>query len=162
MQAGGGSSSGGGSTAASTYRGLRARQAAAPIGEINVTPLVDVVLVLLLVFMVTAPMMKPSIDITLPTADLPPIDTKDVRLTIEMNAQGRLHIDGRLVLSEHFDEELKTRVEGASRKVAFIRADESLRYGDVITLVGRVKKAGIEQVGLQYQTPEQKKAASGD
>ena len=71
MQAGGGNESSSAQSAAAEYRGLRSRRTAAALGEINVTPLVDVVLVLLLVFMVTAPMMSRGIDVSLPVADQP-------------------------------------------------------------------------------------------
>src|SRR5512145_1529404 len=90
MQAGGGSSYRG-SSARSIYSGLRSRHGGAMMGEINVTPLVDVVLVLLLVFMVTAPMMSRGIDVSLPVANQPqnqPID----RVTVSVQADGRVFI----------------------------------------------------------------------
>ena len=75
----------GGTHGAGTYTALRRRQPPAALGEINVTPLVDVVLVLLLVFMVTAPMMNRGIDLTLPVANLPDVTQQD-RLMIQVNA----------------------------------------------------------------------------
>src|SRR5215472_8798547 len=91
---GGGGESGG--RAGSIYRGFRGRQGAAVLGEINVTPLVDVVLVLLLVFMVTAPMMSRGIDVALPSADQPQIPPED-RLTVSINAEGRVFLGDRTV-----------------------------------------------------------------
>src|SRR5712671_4984601 len=79
MQATGQGGTGGASHAATTYRTMRSRHAGAVLGDINVTPLVDVVLVLLLVFMVTAPMMSRGIDVTLPVADQPKIARDDLR-----------------------------------------------------------------------------------
>src|SRR5262245_4521045 len=73
------------------YRGLRSQSGTSMIGEINVPPLVDVVLVLLLVFMVTAPMMSRGIDVSLPQADQPQIAPED-RLTVSINAQGQIFL----------------------------------------------------------------------
>src|SRR5512140_3951976 len=81
----------GGSNAGSVYRGLRSRRGASMLGEINVTPLVDVVLVLLLVFMVTAPMMSRGIDVSLPVANQPQIPPED-RITVSIRADGRVFV----------------------------------------------------------------------
>ena len=89
MLAGGGGGGEGGGRAGSIYRGFRGRQSAPVLGEINVTPLVDVVLVLLLVFMVTAPMMSRGIDVALPVANQPQIPPED-RVTVSINAEGRI------------------------------------------------------------------------
>ena len=86
MNAGGQDGSGGGAAgAAATYRTLRSRTGGPMLGEINVTPLVDVVLVLLLVFMVTAPMMSRGIDVSLPVANQPQTDEED-RVSVSVNA----------------------------------------------------------------------------
>src|SRR5512134_4091296 len=90
MQAGGGGG-GGESGGGTTYRLLRSRRGAAMLGEINVTPLVDVVLVLLLVFMVTAPMMSRGIDVSLPIANQPQIPPQD-RITVSIRRDGRVFI----------------------------------------------------------------------
>src|SRR5512137_106481 len=81
----------GGSNAGSVYRGLRSRRTGSMLGEINVTPLVDVVLVLLLVFMVTAPMMSRGIDVSLPVANQPQIPQED-RITVSIRADGRVFV----------------------------------------------------------------------
>ncbi len=78
---------GGEGSAGSVYRGLRSRRGSPMLGEINVTPLVDVVLVLLLVFMVTAPMMSRGIDVSLPVADQPQIAQED-RITVSVRSDG--------------------------------------------------------------------------
>ena len=87
MQAQGGA----GGSAGSAYRGLRSRRTTSMLGEINVTPLVDVVLVLLLVFMVTAPMMSRGIDVSLPVANQPQIPQED-RITVSIRADGRVFV----------------------------------------------------------------------
>src|SRR6476659_2413873 len=97
MQAGGGGNGGGESQAAATYRTMRSRHAGAVMGDINVTPLVDVVLVLLLVFMVTAPMMSRGIDVSLPVANQPNITPEDRPVTVTVSARGTVYINDKPV-----------------------------------------------------------------
>ena len=92
MQAQGGGDGGAGSA----YRGLRSRRGSSMLGEINVTPLVDVVLVLLLIFMVTAPMMSRGIDVSLPVANQPQIPQED-RVTVSIRADGRIIVGNDVV-----------------------------------------------------------------
>ena len=158
MQTGGtgdGGGSGGGAGAGS-YRTLRSRRETPSIGEINVTPLVDVVLVLLIIFMVTAPMMSRGIDVSLPVAtqtENPPED----RLTVSINAQGRVYVSDRPVNLALLEDTLRGLVSGRSAKVVILRADEGLRYGAVIEVVDKIKNAGVEQIGFAYVLPQEKK-----
>jgi biopolymer transport protein ExbD len=154
MQAGATSEAGGGHAAA-TYRGLRTRRSSPPLGEINVTPLVDVVLVLLLVFMVTAPMMSRGIDVSLPVADQPAND-KDGRITVSVDSKEQIFIGDRAVNLLLLEERLRQMMEGRGSKVVYLRADESLRYGKVIQVVDKIKSAGVEQVGFVYLLPQEK------
>ena len=154
MQAGGGTGEAA-VHAAATYRGLRSRGAAPALGEINVTPLVDVVLVLLLVFMVTAPMMSRGIDVTLPVADQPRTEEED-RVTISVNAREQIFIGDRPINLVLLEDRLRSMMEGRPSKVVYLRADEGLRYGKVIEVVDRIKKAGVEQIGFVYVLPSEK------
>jgi biopolymer transport protein TolR len=155
MQAGGGHDNSSASSAAATYRGLRSRRTAAALGEINVTPLVDVVLVLLLVFMVTAPMMSRGVDVSLPVADQPQNEPED-RVTVSINAQERVYVGDRPVAMPLLEDHLKGLMQGRTTKVAYLRADEGLRYGKVIQVVDVMKKAGIDQIGFVYVLPREK------
>ena len=156
MQAGGNGESGAGHAAA-TYRGMRSRRGMAVLGEINVTPLVDVVLVLLLVFMVTAPMMSRGIDVALPVADQPQIDPQE-RVAVSINAKEQIFVDTRPVNILLLEDQLRGMMEGRTSKVVYLRADEGLRYGKVIEVVDRIKKAGVEQIGFVYVLPQEKAA----
>ena len=154
MQAGGGAEQGGGSTSTAVYRGLRGRRSLpSALGEINVTPLVDVVLVLLLVFMVTAPMMSRGIDVTLPVADQPQVDPED-RITVSVNAKRQIFVADQPVNLVLLEDRLRGMLEGRSAKVVYLRADEALRYGDVITVVDTIRKSGVEQIGFAYELPQ--------
>jgi biopolymer transport protein TolR len=145
----------GGVNAASAYRGLRARGAPSAMGEINVTPLVDVVLVLLLVFMVTAPMMNRAIDVSLPVADQPNKEP-DSPITVSVNAKEQIFIGDRAVNMVLLEDRLRVMMEGRTSKVAYLRADEGLRYGRVIEVIDKMKKAGVDQVGFVYVLPQEK------
>jgi biopolymer transport protein TolR len=143
------------SSAGSFYRGLRSRRGGALMGEINVTPMVDVVLVLLLVFMVTAPMMSRGIDVQLPVANQPRIPPQD-RLTVSVNAEGRVYVADRPVNIALLEDRLRAMTSGSSDPVVYLRADESLRYSVVIRVVDLIKRAGINRIGFVYVLPEEK------
>jgi biopolymer transport protein TolR len=153
----GGSGSGGGSSAAATYAGLRSRRTVSALGEINVTPLVDVVLVLLLVFMVTAPMMSRGIDVSLPVANQP-LTEKEDRVTVSIKADGRVYVADKPVALVLLEETLRGMMEGKTSKVVYLRADERLQYGKVIEVVDKMKNAGVEQIGFAYSLPAEKTA----
>jgi biopolymer transport protein TolR len=153
MQAAG--SDGGGAHAAATYRGLRTQRRLSTLGEINVTPLVDVVLVLLLVFMVTAPMMSRGIDVSLPVANQPQTERED-RITVSINAQERIFVGDRPINLQLLEDTVRGMMEGRTHKVVYLRADEGIRYGRVIAVVDKLKNAGVDQIGFAYSLPEEK------
>jgi biopolymer transport protein TolR len=149
--------SGGGDTSAgSIYRGLRSRSSGTMLGEINVTPLVDVVLVLLLVFMVTAPMMSRGIDVSLPVANQPKVPEED-RITVSVNAEGRVYVADRPVNIVRLEDEIRGLTGGRTEAVVYLRADEGLRYGLVIKVVDAIKHAGVDKIGFVYVLPEDRR-----
>jgi len=148
--------SGAGGSAGSAYRGLRSRHATSMLGEINVTPLVDVVLVLLLVFMVTAPMMSRGIDVSLPVANQPQIPQED-RITVSIRADGRVFVADQPVNVALLEDRLRGLTSGSPESVVYLRADEGLRYGDMIRVVDVIKRAGIDRIGFVYALPEEKR-----
>jgi len=142
--------------AGSVYRGLRSRPGSSMLGEINVTPLVDVVLVLLLIFMVTAPMMSRGIDLSLPVADQPQIPQED-RITVSIRADGTVFVADQPVNILLLEDRLRGLTSGSPDSVVYLRADEGLRYGDVIRVVDVIKRAGIDRIGFVYALPEEKR-----
>ena len=155
MQARGGD---GGSGAAALYRGLRTQRTEGVMGEINVTPLVDVVLVLLLVFMVTAPMMSRGIDVSLPVANQPQIHPEERLVSVSVKEDGRVYVSDQPVALPLLEDRIKGMMQGRAQKVAYLRADERLRYGKVIEVVDILKRAGVEQIGFVYVLPQEKAA----
>jgi biopolymer transport protein ExbD len=147
---------GGESSAGSAYRGLRSRRGSSMLAEINVTPLVDVVLVLLLIFMVTVPMMSRGIDVSLPVADQPQIAQED-RITVSVRSDGAVFVADQPVNLLLLEERLRGLTSGRPESVVYLRADEGLRYGQVIRVVDVVRRAGIDRIGFVYALPEEKR-----
>jgi len=127
------------------------------LAEINVTPLVDVVLVLLIIFMVTAPMMTRGVDIDLPQGKAGSDATED-RITLTIDAQRRLYLNDAIVHIDLLSERLRPLAAGGEAFL-FLRADVTVPYGFVMTVIDRVKGAGIEKIGL-VTTPAPAEPAS--
>lgn len=118
------------------------------VSEINVTPFVDVMMVLLIIFMVTAPMMDSGLDVDLPQAkqvDNLPTDAEHLVLTVRED--GTLFLDTYQVQLEELEERLSMLVKNKGRSL-FLQADKSVPYGIVVDVMGRIKSAGIEKLGV--------------
>ena len=116
--------------------------------EINVTPFVDVVLVLLIIFMITAPMLDQGVEIDLPQTkevEVLPNDVEHLVLTIQKN--GKLFLDSYEVQLNELEERVNILVTEKSRAL-FIKADSNVPYGVVVNIMGRIKSAGIENLGI--------------
>ena len=118
------------------------------MSEINVTPLVDVMLVLLIVFIVTAPLMMQAVPVDLPkTAQVAPLKkTRTVQLTVD--AQGTVHIDQRVIHFDALESELKVLRAGGEELTVQLHADEAVRYGRVAQVMATVNRAGITKLGF--------------
>ena len=118
------------------------------VSEINVTPFVDVMMVLLIIFMVTAPMMESGLDVELPQAkqvDTLPSDAEHLVLTVRDD--GALFLDTYEVKLEELEERLTLLVKEKDRAL-FLQADKAVPYGIVVDIMGRIKAAGIEKLGV--------------
>jgi len=148
-----GSSLGGSATA--TLMARRSASTTHTMSEINITPFVDVVLVLLIIFMITAPMLTRTMDVSLPSATLRR-DSPMERTIVTVDAQGRTFVNNRAVNIELLEDEIKQRVEVDNLRVAYLRADETLQYREIIKIMDLLKRAGVDTVGLAYLYPEEK------
>ncbi len=121
---------------------------AAPMASINVTPLVDVMLVLLIIFMITTPLMQAAVEVELPTATLeaPEQVRQDIDLAVE--SDGRVWWDNRIVTMAQLETELRRAARTTPQPEVKIRADQSLRYQTVREVLETVKNAGIVRVGF--------------
>ncbi len=125
------------------------------MSEINVTPFVDVVLVLLIIFMITAPMLMRAMDVSLPSASLRRDDPTE-RTVVTLDAQGRTFVNDKAVNIELLEEQLRQRVDVNNLRLAYLRADETLQYKEIIKLMDLMKRAGVDTVGLVYVYPEER------
>ncbi len=126
------------------------------LSEINVTPLVDVMLVLLIIFMVTAPMMKSGIGVNLPQAETQSAPSED-GLTITITKDMLIHMEDTIINQMLLEEKLKTYFMGQESKIVFIKADKDLLFGFVIHVMDIINKAGIERIGLITEPKELEK-----
>jgi biopolymer transport protein TolR len=118
------------------------------MSDINVTPFVDVMLVLLIIFMVTAPMMIQGVDVNLPKTEAKPLKTKDDPLVLTVNKEGEISIEKNKIALEDLDEKLKSLFKYRDNKELLLRADKDLSYGFILKVTARIKGAGIEKLGM--------------
>jgi len=134
------------------------RRLGTSLSEINVTPFVDVMLVLLVIFMVTAPMIQSGISVNLPQAETDSTPAEE-GLTLTITKDKYIHIESSVINQFLLEQKLKEYFYGKEKKIVFIRADESLPYGFVMRILDISKKAGVEITGLITKPiePEEKK-----
>jgi biopolymer transport protein TolR len=132
-------------------RGRRGRGRGAAMSEINVTPLVDVMLVLLIIFMVTAPMLTAGVPIDLPDSRAEALKTEQKTVTVSMDGEGRIFLDDQELAPGELSERLAGLAsEGADGKTPLVtlRADRSLDYGRVVGVMGALNAAGFKSISL--------------
>lgn len=116
--------------------------------EINVTPFVDVVLVLLIIFMITAPMLDQGVEINLPqTKEVEVLPTEVEHLILSIQKDGKVYLDNYEVELNNLEERINVLVAEKSRTL-FIKADSNVPYGVVVDIMGRIKAAGVENLGI--------------
>ncbi len=125
----------------------------APMSDINMTPLIDVMLVLLVIFIITAPLMTSSLRLDLPETDAAqPADTPQF-VSIAIDAQGELFLDDKPVQVAVLATRLAQAAKANPRTEVQLRADRRVTYGRVAELIGVVQKAGLVRIGFVAQTP---------
>ena len=126
------------------------------VSEINVTPFVDVMLVLLIIFMVTAPLLTEGLEVSLPeTKEVQSLPADNDNLVLSISAEGRMFLGNTEVSLENLDAVLRQTVT-EQRKQLFLQADKKVPYGLVVEVMGQAKAAGIENLGVVAQRPEKK------
>jgi biopolymer transport protein TolR len=118
------------------------------MSDINVTPLVDVMLVLLIIFMVTAPMMMQGMDVSLPEATAEPLESEKEHLIITLNTQNEVFINDFKVTVEGLGEKLIKILEGRAEREVFLKADKDISWGTVAQVMAEIKAAGVEKLGM--------------
>lgn len=125
------------------------RNAYRPMAEINVTPFIDVMLVLLIVFMVTAPLLSAGVQVDLPKTEAGPVADKDEKpLEVAVNKKGDIFIGETKVTKDELMVKLSAITGDDFERRVFIKADQGLPYGDVMGVLGSINKAGYRKVAL--------------
>jgi biopolymer transport protein TolR len=118
------------------------------MSDINVTPLVDVMLVLLIIFMVTAPMMMQGVDVNLPQTKTQSIKTKEDPLIVTVNKKGEVFLEDHAIKLEDLGSKIETIFKYRRDKEVLLRADKDIPYGFVIKVMAAVKRAGVTKLGM--------------
>ena len=116
--------------------------------EINVTPFVDVMLVLLVIFLATAPMLQQGMDVNLPETTTQPLRVRDSPLILSVNADGEYFLGRKKVVSGELESRLEAVFEARDSKEIYLRADREAPYGVVVKAMAAARKAGSKQLGI--------------
>ena len=129
--------------------GMGYKRAYRPMADINVTPFIDVMLVLLIVFMVTAPLLSAGVQVDLPKTQAGPVNDKDEKpLEVSLNKAGQVFIGETKVSRDALIEKLTAITGDSMDRRVFVRADQGLAYGRVMEIIGAINKAGYRKVAL--------------
>jgi biopolymer transport protein TolR len=118
------------------------------MSEINVTPMVDVMLVLLIIFMVTAPLIQQGVKVNLPETKAAPVESTDKKLVVSVDAQKRVFIGDAEVPLAELEEKLKANAKAQSDKELYLHADRDLPYGIVVDVMAAAQRAGVTNLGM--------------
>ncbi|MBT3333035.1 MAG: protein TolR [Rhodospirillaceae bacterium] len=124
------------------------------MSEINVTPFVDVMLVLLVVFMITAPLLTVGVPIDLPKASASNLQGNEEPLTVSINGNGNIFLQETLVKSDELVARLLAIAENRTSRRIFVRGDRSVDYGAVMAVMGSLNAAGFNKVALVTEAPQ--------
>jgi biopolymer transport protein TolR len=126
-----------------------------PISEINVTPLVDVILVLLIIFMVTAPMLQMGIDVNLPRVKAKTVDVGEEKLILTINNKEEIFINKYKTSLTGLKAKLESIFSSRIDREIFMRADKEVPYGFVVRIMSEVRKAGVDKLGMITESPKE-------
>jgi biopolymer transport protein TolR len=129
------------------------RRSARLVSEINVTPFVDVMLVLLVIFMVTAPLLTAGVDVDLPKTQAAQATGQDEPLVVSMNAQKKIYLQETELDREALIARLKAITANKPEQRIFVRGDKALPYGDIMEVMGALSAAGFSKVALVAEIP---------
>lgn len=126
------------------------------MSQINVTPLVDVMLVLLIIFMVTAPMMQMGVEVNLPKAETKSLAAKEDTLVVSIEQSGRTTINATEIAPDQLTDKLNTMLAGREKREVFLKADTTVPYGEVVKVMAQIKGAGVERLGMVTESPQRR------
>ncbi len=124
------------------------------LSEINVTPFVDVMLVLLIIFMVTAPLLQYGVEVDLPESSRQPLEIPKDQVVLSISKDRTIYVDRYKTSLSELGQKLEAIYKGRQRKEIFLQADKSVPYGFVVQTMAVIRAAGIDQMGLITESPE--------
>jgi biopolymer transport protein TolR len=127
------------------------------LSEINVTPFVDVMLVLLIIFMVTAPMMMQGVDVNLPKTATQAIPAKEERLVVTVTAKQEIYLNEYKITLDSLMRKLAAIYQNQPGRAVFLRADQSVPYGVVVEVMAAIRRSGIVRIGMVTEPPTGKR-----
>lgn len=127
------------------------------LSEINVTPLVDVMLVLLIIFMITAPMLQQGVDVNLPVATGAPQAEQEEQVILTITKKGDIYLNQTAYKLDALRPKLQALYQAQRDRGVFLRADTDVPYGMVVQIMDEVKKAGITKLGMITQPPTERR-----
>jgi biopolymer transport protein TolR len=127
------------------------------MADINVTPLVDVMLVLLIIFMVTAPMLSMGIDVNLPRVKSKTVDLAEEKLILSINENKEIFLNKTRMSLQDLNTKLAAIFEQRVDREIFLRADKNVSYGFVVEVMSEIRKAGVDKLGMITEPPEDMK-----
>jgi biopolymer transport protein TolR len=136
---------------------LERAQGAAPMGDINMTPLIDVMLVLLVIFIITAPLMVSSVRVDLPRAAGASASTAAQFVELTINREGQVFVNDAVQSTEALARMLETTARGNADAEVRLRADSAVPYGRVVEVMGQAQKAGLNRIGFVADAPTKAK-----
>jgi biopolymer transport protein TolR len=125
----------------------RSSRIGANLSEINIIPLVDVILVLLLIFMLTAPLMHRGIDVALPKSSAKPTAVEE-RLVLTLTKEQTIYLNDKPVPVAGLEPRLRDALKARTDKTVYLKADQGLSYGFVVETMDRIRRAGVEKLGM--------------
>ncbi len=128
-----------------------------PLSEINVTPLVDVMLVLLIIFMVTAPMLQMGIDVNLPRVKAKSVNVSEEKLVLTINGKQEIYLNEYKTTLTDLSAKLESIYKTRTDRELYMRADKEVPYGVVVQVMSEVRKAGIDKLGMITEPPRDSK-----
>ena len=141
-------------------RGRSGRRKRKPMGDINVTPMVDVMLVLLIVFMVTAPLLTTGVAVDLPRAESSPLPGQDEPLSVTVDGKGRVFVQDSEIQLDQLPARLVAITQRNKDARIFVRGDKGVDYGSVMGVVGAINRAGFTKVALVTDSAAAPKAGA--
>src|SRR3954454_14498898 len=148
----------GGIISSGSRPGARGRRTYRPMAEINVTPMVDVMLVLLIVFMVAAPLLTVGVPVDLPQTNAPAINEQKEPLVISINNEGKLFLQNSEVADDQIIARLKAITANNPNATIYVRGDKAINYGRIMEVMGMVGSAGYSKVSLIAEMPRDQRA----